>query len=116
MNLINNTTIILSIISLAIILFFIIKRRNKKKQLRNQLLSEGEKDFKVTAENIAQGIAKGRKLYKKLIVKVHPDRFLDHRKIQAGEITSRLTAAELNYNELLKIEKEIETFLELNKE
>lgn len=56
--------------------------------------------------NVVAGISRAKVLYKKLIIAAHPDKHPDNMEFYQ-EITDRITANRYNYNELLKIEKEL---------
>jgi hypothetical protein len=108
---INNIKKVLVAATMIPLLVYLLKKRNKKKALRERILADGEADYRETAKNIAESIAKAKDLYKKLIIKVHPDRFLDQRNEKATAITAQLTQARNDYKELKRIELEIEEFL-----
>ncbi len=57
--------------------------------------------------NVVAGISKAKALYKKLIVYAHPDKHPDNIEYYQ-KLTDRITANRYNYNELLKIEKELD--------
>lgn len=94
----------------ALVKYIIVKI--KKNKLKKRILADGVEDYAETAKNIAFSIAKSRKLYKSLIVRVHPDRFIEEKKEIATELSKRLTQAKRNYDELIKIQQDIELFLE----
>ena len=61
---------------------------------------------------MVDGFSKGKKLYKDLITKAHPDRFLDDEsKNLANDLSSRITKSKLNYQELKELEVEVREFL-----
>lgn len=102
---------IVSIVTvLPVIIQLIIKQRNRS-ILRKKVLADGIDDYKGTAKNIANSISKSRELYKELIVKVHPDRFQDDRIVIATELTSKITKAKRNYEELTLLKSEVEKFI-----
>jgi hypothetical protein len=108
---------ILKVLSLITVLPFIIQlviKQRKKSILRKKVLADGTDDYKGAAKNIANSISKSRELYKELIVKIHPDRFLDERKIIATELSAKITKAKRNYDELNMLKIEVETFLNDN--
>jgi hypothetical protein len=83
---------VVSIITvIPLLIQFFIKQR-KKSQLRKRVLQVGSDDYANTAKNIANSISKSRLLYKELIVKIHPDKFPDERKIIATELSARITS------------------------
>mgnify|MGYP003419544643 FL=1 len=61
--------------------------------------------------NVVNGIAKARKLYKELILKVHPDRNQEQKEI-AEELIQRINENKYNYEALLLLKQEIEEKLE----
>jgi hypothetical protein len=108
---------ILKVLSIITVLPFIIQliiKKRKKSILRKKVLADGTDDYIGAAKNIANSISKSRELYKELIVKIHPDRFLDERKIIATELSAKITKAKRNYNELNMLKIEVETFLNHN--
>lgn len=74
-------------------------------------MSEGKSDYKSVAQNIALSISKSKDLYKSLIVKVHPDKFIEEKKEEATELSTRITMAKKNYEELTRLKIEVEQFL-----
>jgi hypothetical protein len=105
---------ILKILSIITVLPFIIQtiiKKRKKSILRKKVLADGTNDYTSTAKNIANSISKSRELYKELIVKVHPDRFQDERRILATELSAKITKAKRNYDELSLLKIEVATFL-----
>jgi hypothetical protein len=108
---------IIKVVSIITILPFIIQliiKQRKKSILRKKVLADGTDDYKGAAKNIANSISKSRELYKELIVKIHPDRFLDERKIIATELSAKITKAKRNYDELNMLKIEVEAFLKNN--
>lgn len=57
--------------------------------------------------NVVESIVKARALYKTLSLKAHPDRNPENREL-AGSFMAQITANKHNYNELQKIQREIE--------
>ena len=105
---------ILGIISIITIIIFVTKfiiKQRKKSILRKKVLADGTDDYTGVAKNIANSISKSRELYKTLIVKVHPDKFLDSNKEIATELSARITKAKRNYDELTSLKTEVEKFL-----
>lgn len=106
---------IISVITvIPIIVKFIINRR-KKSKLRKLVLEDSSDDYTNTAKNIANSISKSRQLYKELIIKIHPDRFLDDRKVKATELSARITKSKRNFDDLSNLKIEVENFLNENK-
>ena len=56
--------------------------------------------------NVVSGISKAKDLYKELIKLAHPDRHPDEVDFYK-EVTDRINANRYNYNELVKIKKEL---------
>lgn len=103
----------LKIVSIILVLPFVfqfIKEKRRKSKIRRTILADGE-DFSVTAKNIANSIGKSRDLYKNLITKVHPDRFVDGKKERATELSSKITKSKKNFDELTRLKVEVEDFL-----
>lgn len=102
---------VISIITIVpFVIQFIIKQR-KKSILRKKVLADGTNDYEGTAKNIANSISKSRSLYKELITKVHPNNFNDDRIELATELSSKITKAKRNYEELIKLKIEVEEFI-----
>lgn len=93
-------------------IFFLIKRRQKIQKFKN-LFEEDEVGTSGELKNIVDSITKSKKLYKSLITKVHPDKFEHKFKLEANNLSARITAAKRNYNKLKKLELEVNDFLEL---
>ena len=111
----NKLIKLISIITVfPIIVNFIVARR-KKSKLRKLVLEDSSNDYSITAKNIANSISKSRLLYKELITQIHPDRFLDDRKVKATELSARITKAKRNFDDLLELKIEVEEFLNSNK-
>lgn len=87
------------------------KERRKRAELRKKILSE-ELSYNDTAENITKSISHSAKLYKELITKTHPDLFESDNKVFATELSAEITKNKKNYNELLKLKKIVEDFLQ----
>lgn len=88
------------------------KERRKKVELRKKILSE-ELSYNETAENITKSISYSNKLYKELITKTHPDLFESEKKAFATELSAEITKNKKNYNELLRLKKIVEDFLQI---
>jgi hypothetical protein len=95
---------------IPIVANFIINQR-KKSILRKRVLADGSNNYKETALNIANSISKSKELYKELIVKAHPDKYQDEKKILATELSAKITKAKRNYDELCKLELELKNLL-----
>ena len=108
---------ILKVISIVTVIPFLVQlviRKRKKFILRKKVLADGTDDYIGTAKNIANSISKSRKLYKELIVKVHPDRFLDERRLVATELSAKITTVKRNFDELSLLKIEVDKFLNDN--
>jgi hypothetical protein len=102
---------IISIITVIPFIIQLIIKQRKKSILRKKVLADGTNDYMGAAKNIANSISKSRELYKELIVKIHPDRFLDERKVVATELSAKITKAKRNFDELSLLKIEVEKFL-----
>ena len=67
------------------------------------------KKVKMTHEevNVVESVVKAKKLYKELILKAHPDRYVDKMEV-AQSFTEKVNANRFNYRELLKLKELIE--------
>lgn len=101
------------IVPIIIVVIFLYFRSSKKRALRSKVLRDTNSSIeKVSFENMVDGFSKGKKLYKDLITKAHPDRFLDDEsKNLANDLSSRITKSKLNYQELKELEVEVREFL-----
>lgn len=104
---------LLSVITIIPFFIKLIKEKRRKSKLRKKIISDGS-DYAVSAKNIANSIAKSKLLYKELIVKVHPDKFLDDKKHIANELSSRITKSKRNYNDLMSLKVEVDEFIANN--
>lgn len=62
--------------------------------------------------NVVDSIAKAKRLYKSLSIKVHPDKHPDRRE-QAEDLMQRITANKRNYQILLELEREAKEILNI---
>ena len=62
--------------------------------------------------NVVDGMVKGRKLYKELCIKTHPDKHLEKQAI-AEELMKKVVASRFDYNELLQLKAEIKEKLDV---
>lgn len=111
-----NNTILIAVVSITIfVIWFLLtsKKRKFKRDLKKKVLQDGNKDYKGTVTNIIASITKSKSLYKKLIIQVHPDRFLDDKKIIAEELSSRITKSKKDYSQLCQLEIEVNDFLKV---
>jgi hypothetical protein len=105
---------IVKLFSILLIIPFLIKyyrKYKKRNELRKSVLADGTTQYFETAKNIADSISKSKTLYKELITKIHPDKFHDKDKLIATELSTKVTNAKRNYNQLLIIKDEIDYFL-----
>jgi hypothetical protein len=102
---------VLSIITIVPFFVQLIINQRKKSNLRKKVLADGTNDYGGTARNIANSISKSRILYKELITKVHPNNFNDNRIELATELSSKITKAKRNYEELEKLKIEVDEFI-----
>jgi hypothetical protein len=106
--------IIASITAAVLILpvaYYQYKKNKVKRDLKRRILADGNPAYGDTAKNIALSISMSKKLYKELIVKVHPDRFQDELKVKATELSARITKSKRNHDELVTLQGEVENFL-----
>lgn len=103
-------------VELAVIVLLLLGRRgtankDKKKMLKEKVMAEGEVDFR----NIMESPFKAGELYKELIRKCHPDRFVgdDERVKAATELSARLTEKQNDYKALLALKQEAEEKLNI---
>jgi hypothetical protein len=109
----NKLLKILSVITIIPFFIKLFKERKRKSKLRRKIISDGG-DYTDSVKNIANSIAKSKLLYRELIVKVHPDKFLDDKKHVANELASRITKSKRNYNDLMNLKVEIDEFIANN--
>lgn len=101
-----------NILIITFVLLFVglyIKRFLRRKYLRKRVMADGSNDYSKTAKNIAQSIANSKSLYKDLIGKTHPDRFVNDpiKQEKAAELASLITASKRNYSELIVLKERI---------
>ncbi len=113
-------SIVVGILILSFLIYYLstIKKRKGKKELRKRILAERIDNSK-TARNIVFGITKGKQLYKRLISQVYPDnfpqdKFPEDKREVATLLSQRIVCAKRDYNELLKLEIEVEQFINSN--
>lgn len=102
------------IIVLLLILFFIISnmkmKHSKEYQARQRILREDQIDW-----NNTMYVFKAQELYNQLKVVCHPDRFTDPQlNSVATDLFQRITKNKTNYKELLKLQEEARTKLNIN--
>lgn len=110
-NIVQITTIFI-----IILVFFFIKRYIKRYKLRKRIKEDGVADYKNVAKNILLSASKSKELYKSLITIVHPDNnnILKEYKDEATELSTKITNAKKNYEELCKLKTEVDEFLKKN--
>jgi hypothetical protein len=91
------------------------KKRKLRKKVKRKLKEEQSTDDSNGFWNMIDGISKGKELYKKLIVRVHPDNpkninFSEEKKLELTSLSQRITQAKRNYKELKLLEIEVEKF------
>jgi len=69
-------------------------------------IKKDKKDSIYEGINVVESIGKAKSLYKELIILAHPDRHPNEEKYYQ-ELTDRINANRYNYNELVKIRKEL---------
>jgi hypothetical protein len=87
------------------------KKRKERNELKRKVLEDSDINYGETAKNIALSISKAKVLYKSLITKVHPDLFLNDKRIIAEGLSSKITSAKKDYQALIELEKEVMEFL-----
>lgn len=102
------------IIVLLLILFFIISnmkmKHSKEYQAKQRILREDQIDW-----NNTMYVFKAQELYNQLKVVCHPDRFTDPQlNSVATDLFQRITKNKTNYKELLKLQEEARTKLNIN--
>lgn len=107
----NHLLLIVIVVVIALSFGIIIRNKIRKNKLRKKILADGPSNYGEVAENIALSISKSKSLYKELIVKVHPDRFLEDKKEKANELASRITKSKRNFEELSRLKIEVDDFL-----
>jgi hypothetical protein len=107
----NNLLLLFIVVVIILSFGIIIKNKRRKNKLRKKILADGPSNYGEVAENIALSISKSKALYKELIVKVHPDRFLEEKKDMANELASKITKSKRNFEELSKLKTEVDAFL-----
>ncbi len=102
------------IVLLLLILFFVMlnmKMKNSKEyQVKQRVLREDQIDW-----NNTMYVFKAQEIYNQLKVVCHPDRFTDSQQnIIATDLFQRITKSKTNYKELLKLQEEARTKLNIN--
>lgn len=95
--------LIVGILEFLIILYLIFKKNKKVLELSDTEKEEigGSKEIKIDMEDLLNNIHKSKALYKELIVKCHPDKFInDPRQKIADEISQEITKNEKNFKNL----------------
>lgn len=101
-------------IVLLLILFFIISnikmKHSKEYQAKQRILRKDQIDW-----NNTMYVFKAQELYNQLKVVCHPDRFTDPQlNSVATDLFQRITKNKTNYKELLKLQEEARTKLNIN--
>lgn len=95
--------LIVGILEFLIILYLIFKKNKKVLELSDTEKEEigVSKEIKIDMEDLLNNIHKSKALYKELIVKCHPDKFInDPRQKIADEISQEITKNEKNFKNL----------------
>jgi hypothetical protein len=103
------------IIVLVVILGFYlynVKRRRLRRKILKKLKDENNNSGHVA--NILNGITKGKKLYKELATKIHPDRYKEVFKAEATRLNQELTLNKKNFDGMILIKDQIEKLYQLN--
>lgn len=106
-----NYLILFALIVLAFYLATLKKRRRRRKIL-DKLKHENDSPSHVV--NILNGITNGKKLYKNLAAKIHPDRYKEEYKEEATRLNKELTLNKKNYSGMILIKDQIEELHTLN--
>jgi hypothetical protein len=109
----------IALIELLIIIFLIYKLKSTKKideltdlELKN---IKDSKNNTIDMDNLMNSIHNSRTLYKELIKKCHPDRFInDNKQKNAEEIFQEITKNERNYEKLSSLKLRAENELNIN--
>ena len=87
-----------------IILIIVYIKKNKKDNIKEKLDIE---DDKVDINNLINSINHSKNLYKQLIIKYHPDKYVnENEKAKAEYIVKEITKNKRDYKKLLEIENE----------
>ena len=101
----------LAVLTILPALFLMLRRWWRRKKIRERIMADGESDYRKTASNIANSIAKARVLAKSLLVKIHPDRMPPDKVEKATELAARITESKRNYEVLKQLEIEVNELL-----
>jgi hypothetical protein len=85
-------------------LFRILKRRKYSKILT-------QIDYTEHGKNIVESISNCKKLHKKLVLKIHPDKLNFEKKEQADKLLQKINESKNNYKFLQELELEVFEFL-----
>ncbi len=94
---------IVAILEFLIILYLIYKKNKKVLELSDTEKEEigGSKEIKIDMDDLLNNIHKSKALYKELIIKCHPDKFInDSRQKIAEEISQEITKNEKSFKNL----------------
>lgn len=114
----HSVTFWIALIELIVIFFLLYKLKSKKK-INNltDLETKNIKDSKnnsIDMDNLMNSIHNSRTLYKELIKKCHPDRFINNSKQKnAEEIFQEITKNERNYEKLSSLKLRAENELNI---
>lgn len=104
----------LILLPLIILVFYLItlKKRRRRRIILKKIKLENDNNNHIV--NILDGITKGKKLYKYLSAKIHPDRYKDAFKEDATLLNQELTLNKKNYRGMFLLKDKIERLYELN--
>jgi hypothetical protein len=104
------------IIARLLIFPHLIQKLIYKRKLKDEILKEGDDNYKGIAQNIVVSLREAKKLHKTLITRIHPDSIIDEQiKKEATELSTRVNNARRNHSELLVLQSEIDEFCLRNK-
>lgn len=104
--------IIVFLIFCCLTLLFI--RIRKRKKIKKRIIGSYQIQYGNHAQEIIDNLTKSKTLYTSLIKRIHPDTQNEDLKGIADQITARLNQNKNNFNELKKIEIEINKILNKN--
>ncbi len=108
-----NFWILISLIEFLVIIYLVAKVKQSKDPMQNKIKSF--KNEKTNMDDLMNNIHLSRDLYKKLIIKCHPDRFENSEKKEIAEtISKQITDNKTDYKALLQLKEEAIDKLNLN--
>ncbi len=111
-----NWWMIIAIIEFAIILLFLFSGKKTKYDKISNIKEEVKGEGQINFDNLNKSFFHAETLYKKLIVKCHPDRFApDEEKMKiATDISTRIGKYKNNYERLEALKEEAKNKLNIN--